>query len=64
LAESNRSKWEAALLGKSNYEAFRIIWNPRRDLTPKQRKALTELHKRINMDTEVLERFDQLNKLF
>jgi hypothetical protein len=42
------NKWYDALIGKSNYEAFRIIWDPKRDLTIKQKKTLVEYHREIN----------------
>jgi hypothetical protein len=47
---SNLDKWRKKLAGVSNYEAFRIIWDPKRPLTGPQRQALSKLHKEINDD--------------
>ena len=43
------NKWEEALSGKSASEAFTIIWNPKRDLSTAQRKALFDLWKELNV---------------
>jgi len=49
----NLVKWTELLKGKSNYEVFKIIWDPKRDLTPKQRQALVKFHEKINIKTEL-----------
>lgn len=45
---SNTDKWIKALEGKNHFEAFKLIWDPKRNLTPEQRRALVKLHERIN----------------
>lgn len=44
----SKEQWYNALIGKTYYEAFQIIWNPKRNLNIQQRKALIEYHKKIN----------------
>jgi hypothetical protein len=45
---TNKEKWQKKLRGLNNYEAFQIIWSPKRSLTGKQRQALVKLHQEIN----------------
>lgn len=42
------NKWHDVLLGKTNYEAFKIIWSPKRNLTGEQRQRLVKYHQEIN----------------
>lgn len=49
----SENKWYKALIGKSNYEAFGIIWSPKRNLTGEQRKRLTEYHQQINSKDKI-----------
>jgi hypothetical protein len=56
------SKWEQTLKGKTYAEAFRIIWDPKRDLNIKDRKRLVEYHEWLNNKDRVAKQKQLFNK--
>jgi len=61
MEKTNREKWIEALRGKNHYEAFKLIWSPKRNLTGKQRQSLVRLHRQLTDKNTQKTRKEALN---
>lgn len=67
MASQNRDKWVEALSGLSNFDAFKIIWDPKRELTNEQRVRLMKLHQSLRSPAKQKaweEKLDEIQQLF